>query len=86
METLDSATISVTEAARLAGVSGTVIRRWILRGNVLARKPTGQTCGWQVDRVSLAAYAAVPRKRGCPVGRRWKWRRSGTTRLPPPFP
>lgn len=69
--------ISVTEAAQQAGVSGALVRRWLMRGSVLGRKAGGRTCAWLVDAASLTAYAATTRKRGCPVGRRWKWKKRG---------
>jgi excisionase family DNA binding protein len=53
----------VVEAAEQAGVSETVIKRWLIAGRVAGYKK-GKT--WHVDADSLSAFLAVPRQVGKP--------------------
>ena len=55
--------MTVFEASQKAGVSDTVIKRWLKRGDVRGRKEHGQ---WTVEAASLDAYLNKPRLRGRP--------------------
>jgi len=56
--------LSVTEAADRLHVSPALIRRYCQRG--LLGQKAGAT--WAIGEDELAAFAAVPRKRGRPAG------------------
>lgn len=56
--------MTTTAAAQRAGVSDTIIKRWLKRGDVQGRKERGW---WTVDEASLEAYLARPRTTGRPL-------------------
>lgn len=56
--------MTVKDAARRAGVSATIIKRWLARGDVAGEKTDG---GWEVDMLSLERWLKNrPRLRGRP--------------------
>lgn len=55
--------MTVTEAAARAGVSATIIKRWLDRGDLLGEKH-GKS--WTIDAKSLELYLGKPRLNGRP--------------------
>ncbi len=58
--------MTTKEAATKAGVTETLVKRWLKRGDVLGTK-TGRS--WDVDAESLRVFLGKPRLRGTP---RWR--------------
>lgn len=56
--------IPLSEAAASAGLSETLIRRWVSTGRVAGIQVSRK---WFVDEASLRAHLALPRERGRPV-------------------
>ena len=61
--------MTTTEAAAIAGVTPTTIRRWIATGRLVAgtkRLPHAPWCVWDISEEALAAAMANGRKPGRP--------------------
>jgi transposase len=56
--------MTVKDAARRAGVSATIVKRWLARGDVAGEK---RDTGWEVDMLSLERWLKErPKLKGRP--------------------